>query len=190
MFDIFLNKKTDKKQDKKQVKDLTFNEIPYKSNYDQYEAQQTPEPINPNVSMEQIPHSMPSPLREPNISEAVNIPEVPGQTEEDLKETEPLQQKVYEKTELPSALDKYEKSDNVSTFGSNLRHPESMIMKSNQSYSSLEEDVASGVASTEHKNSSVNDLQYNSEMAQNGGEFMNGIYAYDSSSEGSSFSSF
>jgi hypothetical protein len=73
-------------------------------------------------------------------------------------------------------------------FGSNLRHPEAMITKTD-GYATLEVDVASKLASNVKMPEAVNDLPFNAEMAQNGGEFMKGILAFDSTDSSTWFSS-
>lgn len=115
------------------------------------------------------------------------IPEVAGQTEEELKAPEPLQERISQKVDTPSPKDPYDKRDNEALFGSNLRHPESMIASARSpQFSSLESEVASGVAGRP----AVEQLPFSAEMAQNGGEFMNGIFAFDSSDSGTTFSSY
>jgi len=63
-----------------------------------------------------------------------------------------------------------------------------MITKSSSQFSSLEEEVSSGVASEVTKPKDIDQVQFSAEMAQNGGEFMSGIVAFDTSDSGTSFS--
>jgi hypothetical protein len=117
------------------------------------------------------------------------MPEVPGQTQEELKAPEPLQEPVSVKAEAHSPLDPFEKSENVAMFGSNLRHPEASIEPYKSNFGGLENEIAAGVASQVTKPSEIDKAPFSAEMAQNGGEFMNGIFAFDSTQEGTYFSS-
>ena len=101
---------------------------------------------------------------------------------------EPLQEKVSQKVEEPEPRDTHSNNDNIALFGSNLRHPESMITKSSSQFSSLEEEVSAGVAGTVTRPKDLNQVPFSAEMAQNGGEFMKGIFAFDSSDSGGAFS--
>ena len=152
-------------------------DIPYKSSLENEPSEQV------------MPHSEGEyhKLRQP-VEPELKMPEVPGQTEEELMAPEPLQQKVSNKVETPSASDVYEKGDNQAMFGSNLRHPESMIQPVNGDFN-LENEIASGVASNTVNNSQTNEFSFSADMAQNGGEFMKGILAYDGTDTGAMFSS-
>lgn len=116
-------------------------------------------------------------------------PVVAGQSEQELKAPEPLQESISTKFETNAPLDTYEKNDNIAMFGSNLRHPEASFDKFSPGFSSLETEVASGVASRNSVPSDMDKVRFSAEMAQNGGEFMSGIFAYDNTDEGSYFSS-
>lgn len=151
-------------------------DVPYK------ETMQPPQPP-PSVEPREIPAYV-APIKQEEQPRPV--PEVPGQTEEELKAPEPLQERVSQKIDAPSPKDPYDKRDNEALFGSNLRHPESMLAKSGPQFASLESEVASGVAGRP----AVEQLPFSAEMAQNGGEFMNGIFAFDSSDSGTTFSSY
>jgi hypothetical protein len=93
------------------------------------------------------------------------------------------------KVEAHSPLDIFEKSENVAMFGSNLRHPEASFEPSKSSFGGLENEITSGLASQVTQPSDIDKAPFSAEMAQNGGEFMNGIFAFDSTQEGSYFSS-
>jgi hypothetical protein len=130
---------------------------------------------------------MPEPEQTPTTNE---LPNVVGQTPEELKAPEPLQEKVDLKVDMPSPNDVYENSDNVALFGSNLRHPEGSIERTrSSSFVILDNEIEAGLASQVSKPTDLDRVQFSSEMAQNGGEFMNGIFAFDSSQDGSYFSS-
>lgn len=121
-----------------------------------------------------------------NVSQ--QTPDVVGQSTEELKAPEQLQERVSLKAETHSALDPYEKDENVALFGSNLRHPEASMEKATGSFGSLENEIVAGLASQVSKPAGLEKVQFAAEMAQNGGEFMNGIFAYDSSDVGTTFS--
>jgi len=126
---------------------------------------------------------------EEEMVKANEMPVVPGQTPEELKAPEPLQEPVSIKTESHSPLDPFENSDNVAMFGSNLRHPEASMERTKPHFAGLENEIAAGLASKVSKPDDLEKAPFSAEMAQNGGEFMNGIFAFDSTSEGSYFSS-
>jgi len=81
-----------------------------------------------------------------------------------------------------TAHDPYEANEESAAVPERLRHPERMFQPapSNQSHDIAE---ASGVASAVHAANALN--SFTPEFAQNGGEFMHGIMANDSSEPGS-----
>lgn len=116
------------------------------------------------------------------------MPRVPGQTEADLREHEPLQRSPPT-TEYgpPEQSDPLNRHVHMSAkFGSNFRHPEQMIEAhppmTNDSISSS--GLGGGLTSPGPHNISA----YRTEMIQNGAEIMEGIFAYDSTVEGSGYS--
>jgi hypothetical protein len=187
MLYILVRKALDLTKSTKQVKE-TMDDIPYRESLEEEVPMSLPPPTQASGSRnDNLPVSEPASIKEP-VQENIQMPEVSGQTEEELKEPEPLQRSVSQKVDEPSNYDKFEKNDNQALFGSNLRHPEAMITKTN-GFATLETDVAAQVASsTVKKPESINDLQFNAEMAQNGGEFMKGILAFDNTESGSWFS--
>lgn len=87
-----------------------------------------------------------------------------------------------------TAMDPYAPSEESASIPERLRHPERMF-KPAPSNNTAEIAEASGIASSS-SNQAANALQsFAPEMAQNGGEFMNGIFANDSSESGN-FSEF
>lgn len=98
-------------------------------------------------------------------------PDVPGQTEEEMKAPEPLQRPVQQ-TELdapqimPSNISAQEPSKAM--FEDNLRHPEASFRKSADYSGSFNDTVAPAV-----------DAKNVTDVAQNSGEFMQGIMAFD-----------
>jgi len=79
------------------------------------------------------------------------------------------------------AHDPYEQSEDSAAHPERLRHPERMFQPapSNQTHDIA---VASGIASASHANTALN--SFTPEFAQNGGEFMQGIFANDTSEPG------
>jgi len=164
----------------------TMDDLPYTSTFEDKAPLDLPPPVAAYEKKRKSIKSEPASIREP-LTEKEELPEVPAQTKEDLEEPEPLQQKVSQKVDEPSNYDRFEKNENQAQFGSNLRHPEAMITNSS-AYSSLEQDVAAGLASHKNIKDTMGDMPYNAEMAQNGGEFMKGISAFDTSDNGTWFS--
>lgn len=117
-----------------------------------------------------------------------SMPHVPGQTEDDLRASEPLVQTppttYYDEPEATDPLNR-----NVfmgSEFGSNLRHPEQMI--EHRPGMSMGGAVSSGIAAERSSPGGHNAAGYAPEMAQNGGEFMSGIMAFDTSDSSVAYS--
>jgi hypothetical protein len=110
------------------------------------------------------------------------MPKVVGQTEEDLRATRPVSEtpSPVEYPE-PEAIDPMEHAANSeSEFGDNLRHPEQMI-EMHPPMGTMRV-APSGLGSEEPPSMGNNQsIQYSPEMAQNGGEFMSGIFAFDGS---------
>ena len=119
------------------------------------------------------------------------MPVVVGQTEEDLRATRPVSDTPppieYPEPEARDPLEAVANSE--SEFGDNLRHPEQMI----------ELQPPMGTLRTPVKDLGPDELplpshgghqsvQYASELAQNGGEFMSGIFAFDGSDDGVGYS--
>jgi hypothetical protein len=107
------------------------------------------------------------------------LPEVVGQTEEDLTTPEPLQQTPPPvKYDSPEASDPLNETVNMNAnFGSNLRHPEQMIEK--RPRRTMNNAIQSGVASKETVNYGRNEMQYSEEMIQNGGLMKDGLAAHE-----------
>jgi hypothetical protein len=182
---------------------LSSQKIPYKASFEEVQSPESEERMANTPNHEALQKASEvaaqSQMVEPEAeiqestneapAQALTQPEVAGQTPEELNAPEPLQEKVSLKTESHSALDPYEKNENVALFGSNLRHPEATIEKTSGNFGGLENEIVAGVANQVSKPTDLDKVQFAAEMAQNGGEFMNGIFAYDSSEGGSYFSS-
>jgi hypothetical protein len=116
------------------------------------------------------------------------MPQVPGQTEEDLRTPEPLQRTPpTTQYNIPEHSDPLNKTVNMSAeFGSNFRHPEQMIEA--HPGVNMNAVVASGLGSELSSPGGNQAAGYAPEMAQNGGEWMRGINAFDSSESGVAYS--
>jgi len=112
------------------------------------------------------------------------MPRVAGQTEEDLRAPEPLQATPpTTQYDPPEATDPMNRHVHMSAeFGSNLRHPEQMIER--RPASSMNYVVPSGLGSEKSSQGGNRQVSFAPEMAQNGGEFMEGISAFDMSESG------
>ena len=116
------------------------------------------------------------------------IPNVPGQTEEDLRAPEPLQASPPStQYDIPEATDPLNKNVYMSSeFGSNFRHPEQMMER--HPGIGMGNVVAAQIGSEQSGPGGNNAAGYAPEMAQNGGEFMAGISAFDVSESGVAYS--
>jgi len=116
------------------------------------------------------------------------MPRVPAQTEEDLRASEPLQATPpAQYYNPPEHTDPLNKTIHMSAeFGSNFRHPEQMIEAHPGVNTS--DIVASGIGSEYSSPGGNQAAMYAPEMAQNGGEFMRGIGAWDASEGGVAYS--
>lgn len=119
---------------------------------------------------------------------ANEMPNVPGQTEEDLRAPEQLQATPpttqYDPPEATDPMNRHVHSG--AEFGSNLRHPEQMIER--RPAATMDYVVPSGLGSENSSQGGNRQVSFAPEMAQNGGEFMSGISAFDSSESGTGFS--
>lgn len=128
----------------------------------------------------------PAPIR--SQEPVQQMPDVPAQTEEDLKMNEPLQRSPpatqYDPPEATDPLNRVAQGD--AEFGSNLRHPEQMIER--RPAPSMRGAVESGIASHRSSPGENNAQGYSTEMVQNGGDFMGSVLAFDMSEVGSAYS--
>jgi hypothetical protein len=147
--------------------------------------------VNPIVPNNAFP-SHPSNSTEDTIYEPLDapvvvheMPTVVGQTEEDLRATRQVSETppTVEYPE-PEAQDPLETvAHGESEFGDNLRHPEQTI-ELHPPMGTMRVP-ASGLGSEDlPSHGGHQSVQYSPELAQNGGEFMSGIFAYDSSDGG------
>jgi hypothetical protein len=124
-------------------------------------------PVVPN--MRPVPHRM---------------PHVPGQSEDNLRESEPLQATPPSvQYDTPEATDPILSHSHMNAeFGSNLRHPEQMIEM--RPRSGMDGVVFSGLGSAHSSFHGNYATGYEPEMIQNGGEFMAGVSAFDIGGDG------
>jgi cytoskeletal protein RodZ len=174
----------------KSVKE-TMYDLPYKPQLDEPPLQEITPQVPAYEEERQVPEEKPAETRD-SVPSSATPPEIPGQTEEQYNAPEPLQERVSTAVEeAPNAKDPYEQADNVALFGSNLRHPEAMMASgAGDRYLSLERNVSAGLADQVARPATVDETPFSAEMAQNGGQFMKGIFAFDSSDTGTAFSSY
>lgn len=124
------------------------------------------------------------PLDFPNES-VKQMPPVVGQSEDDLRATRQVSETPpsieYPEPEAKDPMEVVVNSE--SEFGDNLRHPEQTIEI--QPPMGTVRIAAEGIGSDEHPSLGAHEsVQYAPEMAQNGGEFMSGIFAFDGTDVG------
>ena len=153
-----------------------------------------------NAPPTQVPHylqNVPSPTAHEDTTEHVvprqppvphQMPHVPGQTEEDLRATEPMQATPPSvQNDVPESTDPLNKIAYMpAEFGSNFRHPEQMMER--HPGIGMGNVVAAQIGSERSGPGGNNAAGYAPEMAQNGGEFMTGISAFDVSESGVAYS--
>lgn len=130
----------------------------------------------------------PAPVVTPQPPIPLDMPDVPGQTEEDLRAHEPLQA-APPSTQYgpPEATDPMNKIMHMpSEFGSNLRHPEQMMEPYPQR--SMDQTISSGLGSSLSGPGQNSQSGYEPEMLQNGGEFMSGIVPFEGGDSGVGYS--
>ncbi len=107
------------------------------------------------------------------------MPAVPGQTEDELRAKEPLQQRVPASRQQPVTQDGLGPAE----FDSNLRHPEQLFHQPQGSAVAPTmqiSDVPSGRAAMGSTPLSGHQQPFSPELAQNGGALMgNSVFAYD-----------
>ncbi len=113
-----------------------------------------------------------------------SVPKVPAQTEQDLRATRQVQETPPSiQYDSPEAIDPLNRTVHMDAeFGSNLRHPEQMMER--RPAAGIAGIVPSGLGSEVSRPGGNNATGYAPEMAQNGGEFMSGISAFDGSDGG------
>jgi hypothetical protein len=129
-----------------------------------------------------------APVMVQHTRESLPVPHIPAQTEEDVRATRPVMETPPDVTyDEPMSKDPYEDAvHNEAEFGDNLRHPEQM-MEMHPPMGSMRVP-ASGLGSDQSFDRINDSVPYSPEMAQNGGEFMSGIMAFESESAGVGYS--
>lgn len=122
------------------------------------------------------------PMRVIQATPALEMPAVVGQTEEDLRATRPVSETPptvqYADPEPQDPMEGPVSSE--AEFGDNLRHPEQMVEMA-PPMGSMRMDTSGLGAKKAALSGGAN---YSPELAQNGGEFMSGIMAFDGADSG------
>ena len=120
-----------------------------------------------------IPVTAPAPARIP--SEPV-LPEVAGQSEQDLRQKEPLQHPSPPNQQEPVTHEGHGPAE----FDSNLRRPEQSFHQPSGNISMNVSEVPSGRAVSEPASPASGEQGFSPEMAQNDGPIVgNNMYAFD-----------
>ena len=116
------------------------------------------------------------------------MPEIPGQSDEEVRTPEPNQRRVRRSpAEEPEPAEPVPQRQEEAGFTEDLRHPEASFQP--HPFNNRSVPVDSGVASKVSSPGLGGDQQaFESDMAQNGGEWLKGTFAFDSR-EPSGFSS-
>lgn len=118
-----------------------------------------------------------------------SMPEIPGQTESQVRMPEPLQRPVFRpEADEPEPTEATNLQQENAGFDEKLRHPEASFKAHPFAQGSMQPMVDSGRASDLSTPGTSNQQPFESELAQNGGELMKGIFAFDTT-EPNGFSS-
>ncbi len=134
--------------------------------------------------VQNVPRARPAPIQSHRI-EPVPVPQIPAQTEQEVQmDEEPLRQTPPDaQYGEPQHIDPLEGPVHSSSdFGDNLRHPEQMIEMAPPLGTSR--IMPAGLGSENTAPGGNQPSQFTPEMAQNGGEFMSGISAFDGTDGG------
>jgi len=148
---------------------------------------QTTETQKPSLEIKDEPMEEHAPVIPSQPAVPNKMPSVPAQTEQDLRALKQhMETPPPVKYESPEAIDPLQRTVHMNAeFGSNLRHPEQMIEM--RPAVTMKRVVASGLASEHSSPGGHTSVAYNPEMIQNGGEFMDGISAFDTSDMGTGY---
>ncbi len=120
------------------------------------------------------------------VVEPLQTPQIPAQTPEDVKATRQVSSTPptiqYSEPESSDPLEGTVHAE--SEFGDNLRHPEQTIEIMPPMGSQRVAINQSGLGADHASMGGNQGISYGPEMGQNGGEFMQGIFAYDGSDGG------
>lgn len=117
-----------------------------------------------------------APVDEGEEQQPNQMPEIPGQMEEEVRMPEPTQRRVARnpQRDVPDFMDPRLGQQEDSSFGENLRHPEASFQRHPLSGG---HETQPSVGNLERRDSMA---PIAAELAQNTGELMKGIFAYDS----------
>lgn len=120
------------------------------------------------------------------VVQPLQTPQIPAQTPEDVKATRQVSETPPTiRYSEPESLDPMEGPVHMeSEFGDNLRHPEQTIELMPPMGSQRVAINQSGLGADHASMGGNQGISYGPEMGQNGGEFMQGIFAYDGSDGG------
>ena len=107
------------------------------------------------------------------------MPDIPGQTDEEVRRKEPIQRRVSRPVaDEPEPALRSPEDQSEAHFTEDLRHPEASFQPHPSNKKSVPVDT--GVASKISSPGFAGDQQkYDSDMAQNGGEWLPGAFAFD-----------
>ena len=104
------------------------------------------------------------------------MPEMPGRTEEEVLQKEPIQQRRIGGQQQPVTDDGL----GPAQFGDNLRHPENLFHQPQGAPTMQYSDIESGRAAVQSTPLEGNQQVFSPEFAQNGGALIgNSMFAYD-----------
>jgi hypothetical protein len=106
-------------------------------------------------------------------------PDIPGQSDDEVRRPEPLQRHVRRQpAEEPEAAEALPQRQEEATFTEDLRHPEASFQP--HPFNKRSMPVDSGVASKVSSPGLADQQPFESDLAQNGGEWIKGAFAFDS----------
>ena len=109
------------------------------------------------------------------------LPDIPGQTPEQVRTPEPTQRQVNRSQAAePEPSESSAPQQEEAGFTERLRHPEASFQRHPGDQGSTAPEVQAGRASQISSPGAANQQPFASELAQNGGELMNGLFAFDS----------
>ena len=108
------------------------------------------------------------------------LPDIPGQTPEQVRRPEPTQRQVNRSRAEEPEPSELQPQQEEAGFTERLRHPEASFQRHPGDLGSMAPEVQAGRASAISSPGAANEQPFASELAQNGGELMNGLFAFDS----------
>ena len=119
----------------------------------------------------------PAPAPAPSTTNATEYPTVAGQTEQELRAKEPLQDRKLASDQEPMTYEGHAPAE----FESNIRHPEQSFHQPSPSQhpTMTHHDVDSGRASAHPSMPPPGEQGFTPEMAQNDGPLVGNVFAFD-----------